>query len=69
MEYELKYCDEVLFPRLDYGRGKGLYMSAFYVMSSDNEYVQTRLENTTLALYSGKAILTSAEIIRLFAKN
>lgn len=51
----LKYCDEVLFPRLDYGRGKGLYMSAFYVMSSDNEYVQTRLENTTLALYSGKA--------------
>ncbi len=50
----LKYCDEVLFPRLDYGRGKGLYMSAFYVMS-DNSFVQTRLENTALALYSGKA--------------
>lgn len=50
----LKYCDEVLFPRLDYGRGKGLYMSAFYVMSG-NSYVQTRLENTALALYSGKA--------------
>lgn len=50
----LKYCDDVLFPRLDYGRGKGLYMSAFYVMS-DNPYVQTRLENTALALYSGKA--------------
>ncbi len=50
----LKYCDDVLFPRLDYGRGKGLYMSAFYVMS-DNSYVQTRLENTALALYSGKA--------------
>ncbi len=50
----LKYCDEVLFPRLDYGRGKGLYMSAFYVMS-DNSLCQTRLENTALALYSGKA--------------
>ncbi len=50
----LKYCDEVLFPRLDYGRGKGLYMSAFYVMSN-NEFVQARLENTALALYSGKA--------------
>lgn len=50
----LKYCDEVLFPRLDYGRGKGLYMSAFYVMS-DNSLCQQRLENTVLALYSGKA--------------
>lgn len=50
----LKYSDEVLFPRLDYGRGKGLYMSAFYVMS-DNELCQKRLENTVLALYSGKA--------------
>lgn len=50
----LKYCDEVLFPRLDYGRGKGLYMSAFYVMS-DNPLCQQRLEKTALALYSGKA--------------
>lgn len=50
----LKYCDEVLFPRLDYGRGKGVYMSAFYVMS-DNELGQKRLENTVLSLYSGKA--------------
>lgn len=50
----LKYCDEILFPRLDYGRGKGLYMSAFYVMSN-KLFDQTRLENTALALYSGKA--------------
>lgn len=49
----IKYCDDVLFPRIDYGRGKGLFMTAFYVMS---EYAtsQTKLENTALSLYSGK---------------
>lgn len=49
----IKYCDDVLFPRIDYGRGKGLFMTAFYVMS---EYAtsQIKLENTALSLYSGK---------------
>lgn len=49
----LKYCDDVLFPRLDYGRGKGLFTSVFYVLS-DKKTSQIRLENTALSLYSGK---------------
>lgn len=49
----VKYCDNVLFHRLDYGRGKGIFHSAFYVMS-DSLKVQSKLENTVLALYSGK---------------
>ena len=49
----IKYCDDVLFPRLDYGRGKGLFMTAFYVMSSSRSS-QTKLTNTALSLYSGK---------------
>lgn len=65
----LKYCDEVLFPRLDYGRGKGLYMSAFYVMS-DNQLGQTRLENTALSLYSGKTgNRVPLEVIRINHDN
>lgn len=49
----IKYCDDILFPRIDYGRGKGLFMTAFYVMSSEATD-QIKLENTALALYSGK---------------
>lgn len=49
----VKYCDDVLFPRIDYGRGKGLFMTAFYVMSSGATN-QIKLENTALSLYSGK---------------
>lgn len=49
----LKYCDDVILPRLDYGRGKGLFTYALYVMAK-HEDVLTRLVNTTQSLYSGK---------------
>ena len=49
----VQYIDEVIAKRLDYGRGKGAFHTAFYVMS-DSLTVQRRLENTVLALYSGR---------------
>lgn len=49
----IKYCDDVILPRLDYGRGKGLFASALYVMAQKKD-VLVRLVNTTRSLYSGK---------------
>lgn len=49
----LKYCDDVIFPRLDYGKGKGIFLSAIYVLAK-NKPALIKLENTALALYSGK---------------
>lgn len=49
----LKYCDEVILPRLDYGRGKGLFTAACYVMTNSASAL-IKLENTALSLYSGK---------------
>lgn len=49
----IKYCDDVIFPRLDYGRGKGIFTSAFYVMSK-SQIAQIKLENTVISLYSGE---------------
>lgn len=49
----IKYCDDIIFPRLDYGRGKGVFTSAFYVMSK-SKITQMKLENTVLSLYTGK---------------
>lgn len=49
----IKYCDEVIFPRLDYGKGKGIFLSAIYVLTK-NKPALIKLENTALALYSGK---------------
>lgn len=49
----IKYCDEVILPRLDYGKGKGIFLSAFYVLAKKKTAL-IKLENTALALYSGK---------------
>lgn len=49
----IKYCDEGIFPRLDYGKGKGIFLSAIYVLTK-NKPALIKLENTALALYSGK---------------
>ena len=49
----LKYCDEAILPRLDYGKGKGLFTSAFYAMTKSPSAL-VKLENTVLSLYSGK---------------
>jgi hypothetical protein len=48
----LKYIDEVLLPRLDDGRGKGLFLSCTYVFG-ENRAMLHRLANTAISLYSG----------------
>ena len=49
----IKYCDDVIFPRLDYGKGKGIFLSSFYVLAKKKTAL-IKLENTALSLYSGK---------------
>lgn len=50
----MKYISEVLLPRLDNGRGKGLFLSCSYLFvdgdDRDNLY---RLANTAISLFSG----------------
>lgn len=48
----LKYIDDVLLPRLDNGRGKGLFLSCAY-LCSDKRTTLYRLANTIGSLYSG----------------
>lgn len=48
----IKYIDEVLFPRLDQGFGKGLFLSCAYLFSRDNGSLHC-LANTAKSLYSG----------------
>lgn len=49
----IKYCDDVVLPRLDYGKGKGTFLTALYVLSKKRTAL-IKLENTAIALYSGK---------------
>lgn len=46
-----KYLDEVLLPRLDRGRGKGLFLACTFLFS-DERPVLYRLANTAMSLYS-----------------
>ena len=46
-----KYLDEVLLPRLDRGRGKGLFLACSFLFSDDRP-VMYRLANTVMSLYS-----------------
>lgn len=48
----LRYIDEVLLKRLDYGRGKGLFLSCGYLFARHKATLQ-RLSNTAISLYSG----------------
>ncbi|MBO6037273.1 MAG: ATP-binding protein, partial [Acetobacter sp.] len=48
----VKYIDEVLLPRLDYGRGKGLFLTCACLFS-DVPAVLRRLAHTAISLYSG----------------
>ena len=48
----LKYIDDVLMPRVDDGRGKGLFLSCAY-LCSDKRTTLYRLANTIGSLYSG----------------
>ena len=48
----LRYIDEVLLKRLDYGRGKGVFLSCGYLFAKHKATLQ-RLANTAISLYSG----------------
>lgn len=61
----LKYVDEVLLPRLDDGRGKGLFQSCTYVFS-ENRAMLLRLANTAISLYSGPVGNKSALFFKEF---
>lgn len=48
----LKYIDEILLPRVDYGKGKGAFASGMFCFSN-SEAVLKKLENTIISLFSG----------------
>ncbi|MDO5295590.1 MAG: ATP-binding protein [bacterium] len=62
-----KYLDDVLLPRLDRGRGKGLFLTCAFLFSDDRP-VMYRLANTAMSLYSSqqgnRSALSFAEIER-----
>ncbi len=49
----IKYLDEVIIPRLDYGMGKGIYITTAFLFS-DSKATIKKLENTAVSLYSGE---------------
>lgn len=49
----LKYLDEVLFPIIDYGKSKGIYLTSSFVFSNDNGTL-IKLGNTMKSLFSGR---------------
>lgn len=64
----LKYIDEVLLPRVDDGRGKGLFLSCAY-LCSDKRTTLYRLANTIGSLYSGPKGNRQPLTFREFGKN
>lgn len=48
----IKYLDEVIIPRLDYGMGKGIFITTSFLFS-DSKATIKKLENTAISLYSG----------------
>ena len=50
----IKYIDEVLLKRLDYGKGKGMYISTISLFTM-KEPDMIKLENTVTALFSGQS--------------
>ncbi|RTJ79962.1 ATP-binding protein [Campylobacter jejuni] len=49
----LKYIDEILIPRIDYGKGKGMFTSSIFCFSN-SKAVLKKLENTIISLFSGE---------------
>lgn len=49
----LKYIDEVILKRLDYGKGKGIFISTISLFTK-KEAVMVKLENTVTALFSSE---------------
>lgn len=50
----IKYMDEVIFPRLDYGSGKGLFISSMLLLGKEQASL-IKLENTIKSVYGGEA--------------
>ena len=68
MDWE-KYIDEVLLPRLDNGRGKGLFLSWAYLFVNDSRAKLYRLANTAISLFSGTKGNRAALRFQEFAMN
>ncbi|MGN0482097.1 MAG: helicase HerA domain-containing protein [Lachnospiraceae bacterium] len=49
----IKFMDDVIFPRLDYGKGKGMFLTSMCVFASKKTALQ-KIKNTVTALYSGE---------------
>lgn len=49
----IKFVDDVVFPRLDYGKGKGIFLTSMCVFASEPTSLQ-KIKNTVTALYSGE---------------
>ncbi|EAI7225183.1 hypothetical protein CK602_07805 [Campylobacter coli] len=50
----VKYIDEILLPRIDYGKGKGLFTSSMFCFANSKAVLQ-KLENTIISLFSGES--------------
>ena len=49
----IKYLDDVIIPRLDYGMGKGIFVTSS-LLFAENIASLKKLENTMISLYSGE---------------
>lgn len=49
----MKFMDDIVFPRLDYGKGKGTFLTSMCVFASEPTSLQ-KIKNTVTALYSGE---------------
>jgi hypothetical protein len=49
----IKYLDDVIIPRLDYGTGKGIFVTSSFLFA-ENKASLKKLENTVISLYSGE---------------
>lgn len=69
----VEYIDKVLLPRLDNGRGKGLFHSCTYLFVNSSRADLYRLANTAISLFSGtrgnKAPLTFTECAKESKKS
>ncbi|MCQ2257366.1 MAG: DUF87 domain-containing protein [Bacteroidaceae bacterium] len=68
----IKYVDETLIKRLDYGKGKGIFVTAI-TLFADSRVVLQKLANTATSLFSGeegnKVPLVSREITENVHRN
>lgn len=49
----IRYFDEVLLPRLDYGMGKGLFVTTIAMLTNNRAHLM-KLQNTAVSLYAGE---------------